>query len=114
MNYHFYITIKCLLIAITLFADTLPTSIYQIDTVFVTASRLENNMMNLPVSISLIDKQSIARNSIGDIASVLTKDNSVFMRNYALINGASQLSILGSTSQQVLVLLDGLPINSPS
>ncbi|MEO0083728.1 MAG: TonB-dependent receptor plug domain-containing protein [candidate division WOR-3 bacterium] len=114
MNYHFYITIKCLLIAITLFADTLPTPVYQVDTVFVTASRLENNMMNLPVSISLIDKQSIKHNSIGDIASVLTKDNSVFMRNYALINGASQISILGSTSQQVLVLLDGLPINSPS
>lgn len=84
------------------------------DTIFVTASRIEMKIKLLPLSTQLITKNEIALKSIGDVASVLSSEAGIDVRNYSLLNGASTINLLGSTSQQVLVLLDGLPINSPS
>ena len=66
------------------------------------------------MSTRLITKSDIIFKSIGDVASVLSGEAGIDVRNYSLVNGASTINLLGSTSQQVLVLLDGLPINSPS
>jgi len=88
--------------------------ITQIDTVFITATRFESNIYLLPVSSILITKSDISKKSISDVPSVLSGEAGIDVRNYSLINGASAISLFGSTSQQVLVLLDGLPINSPS
>lgn len=85
-----------------------------IDTVFVSASRIENNIFLLPISSLLITKSDINNKSSGDIASLLINEQGIDVRNYRLLNGASSISLLGSTSQQTLVLLDGLPINSAS
>ncbi len=98
------------LLLVNLFAQE--TSIN--DTIFVTASRIEMKMKSLPLSTQLITKNDIALKSIGDVASVLSGEAGIDVRNYSLVNGASTINLLGSTSQQVLVLLDGLPINSPS
>jgi outer membrane cobalamin receptor len=84
------------------------------DTIFITASRIETKIKSLPLSTQLITKNEIALKSIGDVASALEGIAGIDIRNYSLVNGASTINLLGSTSQQVLVLLDGLPINSPS
>lgn len=96
------------------FIFTFAQEIIPVDTVFVTASRLENRIYFLPISSLLISKNDLTTKSIGDIASVLSGNVGIDVRNYSLVNGASSISLLGSTSQQVLVLLDGLPMNSPS
>ncbi len=85
-----------------------------IDTIFVTASRIESNINALPISTLLISYEEIKTKTLGDIASVLSGEAGIDIRNYSLINGASTISLLASTSQQSLLLLDGLVINSPS
>ncbi|MCX7785247.1 MAG: TonB-dependent receptor [candidate division WOR-3 bacterium] len=84
------------------------------DTIFVTASRIKNNLYSLPISTLFISQDEIKIKTLGDIASILSGTAGVDIRNYSLINGASTISLLGATSQQSLLLLDGLAINSPS
>ncbi len=84
------------------------------DTIFVTASRIESKVSLLPISAILISQEVIKTKTLGDIASVLSGEAGIDVRNYALINGASAINLWGSTSQQSLLLLDGSPIHSPS
>ena len=102
----------CLLF--TTFSVILAQEINSSDTIFITATRIETNINAIPISSILITKSQIKEKSIGDVASALSSEAGIDVRNYSLINGASSVSLFGSTSQQVLVLLDGLPINSPS
>jgi outer membrane cobalamin receptor len=114
-----FIVVSCWLIVVSLSANYQTPEIQYptfnlSDTVFITASRVESRISNLPISSVLITRNDLAIKSIGDIASALVAENGMNVRSYSIINSASQISLFGSTSQQVLVLLDGLPINSPS
>ncbi len=113
------LVVSCWLSVVWLFADNQQLNIQSplsnlSDTVFVTASRVESRIFNLPISSILITKKDLAIKSIGDVASSIANEAGVDIRNYSIINGASTISLLGSTSQQVLVLLDNIQINSPS
>lgn len=85
-----------------------------VDTIFVSATRIPTRILNLPISTSLILAPDIQSQADKDIASALQGTAGLDIRNYSLVNSASSISLFGSTSQQVLVLLDGLPINSAS
>lgn len=115
----FFTVVSCSLLVVSLIANNQTSNnqypIFNLsDTVFVTASRIENQIFNLPISSLLITKNELEAKSIGDIATAITGEPGVNIRNYSLVNGASSISLFGSTSQQVLVLLDGLPLNSAS
>lgn len=94
--------------------DSVYQSTHIIDTIFVSASRISANILDLPVSTSLILKKDIQSKSNGDVASIFYGLAGIDTKSYSFINSAASISIYGSTSQQVLVLLDGLPINSAS
>ncbi|MBS4015764.1 MAG: TonB-dependent receptor [Candidatus Latescibacteria bacterium] len=102
------------------FAQSKPVSDIQyittspVDTIFVSATRVRTRIFNLPISTSLILHTDIQNKSDRDIASALSGTAGLDIRNYSLVNSASSISLFGSTSQQVLVLLDGLPVNSAS
>ncbi len=85
-----------------------------IDTVFISASRISTNILDLPLSTSLILKKDIISKTNGDVASVFYGLAGIDTKSYSFINSAASISLYGSTSQQVLVLLDGLPINFAS
>ena len=87
---------------------------YEFDTIFVTASRVKESITRIPLSTSLITEDVINFRNFGDISSVLDNLPGIDIRAYSLIGGATSLSLFGSSSQQVLVLLDGRPLNSPS
>jgi vitamin B12 transporter len=87
---------------------------YEFDTIFVTASRVKEPITRIPLSTSLITEDAINLRNFGDISSVLDNLPGIDIRSYSVIGGATSLSIMGSSSQQVLVLLDGRTINSPN
>jgi outer membrane cobalamin receptor len=87
---------------------------YEFDTIFVTASRVKEPITRIPLSTSLITEDVINLRNFGDISSVLDNLPGIDIRSYSVIGGATSLSLFGSSSQQVLVLLDGRPINSPT
>ena len=107
------ISLIFLLIPVILMAQVnQPT--YEIDTVFVTASRVEEPISQIPLSTILISEEAIRLRNFGDISSILYSNPGIDVRAYTLIGGATSLSLFGSSSQQVLVLLDGRTINSPN
>lgn len=87
---------------------------YEIDTIFVTASRVEEPINRIPLSVYLITEEAIRLRNYGDISSILYSSPGIDIRAYSVIGGATSISLFGSSSQQVLVLLDGRPLNSPS
>ncbi|MEO0114119.1 MAG: TonB-dependent receptor [candidate division WOR-3 bacterium] len=85
---------------------------YEVDTIFVTASRVEEPISRVPLHTSLINRDVIILKNFGDIGSVLYTLPGTDVRSYSIIGGASSVNLFGSSSQQVLVLLDGRPLNS--
>lgn len=86
----------------------------EIDTVFVTALRVSESISRIPLSTYIINKDEISLRYFGNIGSVLNHLPVLDIRTYSLIGGVTSMSLLGSSSAQVLVLLDGRVINSPN
>jgi len=105
----YYISLILACIPLILFAQ-----IYEVDTIFVTASRVEEPINRIPLHTFLINRDIISLRNFGDIGSVLNNLPGIDIRTYSIIGGTISWSLLGSSSQQVLVLLDGRPMNSPN
>uniref|UniRef100_A0A7C3UQA7 TonB-dependent receptor n=1 Tax=candidate division WOR-3 bacterium TaxID=2052148 RepID=A0A7C3UQA7_UNCW3 len=86
--------------------------IYQVDTIFVTASRVTASLEKLPVATAIIPRDLIFLKTFGDFSLLFGKEG-IDIRNYSLLKGLTSLSIFGSSAQQVLILIDGLPFYSP-
>lgn len=63
--------------------------------------------------VSLVSKQEISQSVQSDLASVLSKQRAVDIRSRGGFGVQSDLSIRGSSFDQVLVLLNGIPISDP-
>ncbi|MEO0102830.1 MAG: TonB-dependent receptor [candidate division WOR-3 bacterium] len=87
---------------------------YTTDTVFVTASRVTAQIEKLPISISLIPEKIILLKTYGDLTNLFTGEGGIDFRNYSFFKGIATLSIFGSSSPQVLTLIDGIPFYSPT
>ncbi len=85
----------------------------QLETIVVTASRLEEEAKGLTRKVEVITSEEIRSSGARDLADVLTRLTSVNMSNYGGTNGVKNIRMRGSSSAQVLVLLDGRPLNSP-
>ncbi len=108
-----YKILKILFLIIPIFLTAQENQIqYEIDTIFVTASRVEEPINRIPLSVNLITEEKIRLQNYGDISSILNNLPGIDIRSYSIIGGASSISLFGSTSQQVLVLVDGRIINS--
>ncbi len=90
------------------------TQVYEIDTIFVTASRATSHLAKASVSARIIPEEIILYRTLGDASSLFANEAGIDLRRYSFLKGISSLSIFGSSSQQVLVLIDGLPFYSPS
>lgn len=95
-------------------AQWVMAQIYPIDTIFVTASRVTAQIEKLPVATTIIPEEIIRLKTFGDFTNLFLGEEGIDFRGYSFLKGLASLSIFGSTSQQVLVLLDGIPFYSPS
>ncbi|MEO0098387.1 MAG: TonB-dependent receptor [candidate division WOR-3 bacterium] len=97
------------IIPLSLLAQT-----YTVDTIFITASRVTSQIEKLPVAVNIISEEVIRLKGFGDFSGIFSGIEGIDFRNYTFLKGLSSLSLLGSTSQQVLVLVDGIPFYSPA
>ncbi len=80
--------------------------------VVVTATRVDSSVLDSPSSVSLISAQQIADSGATDVAQVINSQPGVVVNNYGPTGALKTVSLRGSTSSQVLVLLDGIRLNS--
>ncbi|MFH0856195.1 MAG: TonB-dependent receptor [Candidatus Omnitrophota bacterium] len=84
-----------------------------LDKIVVTPSRIEESSGDVGRVVDVVTSGEIQSSGAQDLADALTSLTSVEMSNYGGPGANTNIRMRGSTSAQVLVLMDGRPINSP-
>ncbi|MDD5282492.1 MAG: TonB-dependent receptor, partial [Candidatus Omnitrophica bacterium] len=84
-----------------------------LDKIVVTPSRIEESSGDVGRVVDVLTSADMEKSGSQDLASALTDLTSVDISNYGGPNAEKSIRMRGSTSAQVLVLMDGRPINNP-
>ncbi len=86
--------------------------VMELDEVVVTASRYEESIMDTPVSIEVIDQEEIEESGANNIAELISSTTGVQIVDQGGSSGLKTINLRGSSANQVLVMIDGQPINN--
>lgn len=78
--------------------------------IVVTATKVEQNLQNVPASVSVVTEEEIARHAYSSVADMLQDVPGVEVADNSLA-GAMRIRIRGESGARVLVLVDGQKIN---
>ncbi|WP_027339288.1 TonB-dependent receptor plug domain-containing protein [Halonatronum saccharophilum] len=92
-------------------AEEVEESFFIFEEVVVTASRYEELLSETFTSIEIIREEEIRERSVENVGDLLRDVSGVNINDNAGASGVKTISIRGSASEQVLVLIDGQPIN---
>lgn len=84
----------------------------ELNEVVVTATRIDSPILESPSAISVISAADLTAPGTLDLSSVLARQSGVVVNDYGPTGSTKSVSLRGSTSDQVLVLLDGVRLNS--
>lgn len=85
----------------------------ELDKIVVTPSRIEESSAETGRVVDVVTSSDIEKSGAQDLAGALTELTSVDISNYGGPNATKSIRMRGSTAAQVLVLMDGRPINNP-
>jgi outer membrane receptor for ferrienterochelin and colicins len=106
---------KLIVLSLSLF--TLPAIAFPqdvaLDKIVVTPSRIEESSGDVGRVVDVVTSQEIESEGAQDLADALTDFTSVNISSYGGPNATKSVRMRGSTAAQVLVLMDGRPINNP-
>jgi len=81
--------------------------------IVVTPSRIEEQQGSTPAKVDVITMKEIYSSTSSDLTAPLTGLAGVNISDYGELGSAKSVRMRGSTAAQVLVMIDGRPINSP-
>ncbi len=81
---------------------------FELDEVVVTATRTEELILYVPQHVTIITSEQIEESGAGNISEVLNIHSGVSITDYGPQGSLKSVSIRGSTSAQVLVLINGV------
>ncbi|MDD5027204.1 MAG: TonB-dependent receptor [Candidatus Omnitrophica bacterium] len=84
-----------------------------LDKIVVTPSRIEESSADVGRTVDVITSRDMERSGAQNLADALTELTSVEISNYGGPGTDKNIRMRGSTASQVLVLMDGRPINNP-
>lgn len=84
-----------------------------IERIVVTPSRIREDIEETGRKVDLITREDIELSSADNLAELLTDFTSVNISSYGGVGANKNIRMRGSSSAQVLVMIDGRPINSP-
>ena len=85
----------------------------ELDKIVVTPSRIEESYGDTCRNVDVVTSKDIESSGSGNVAEALTDITSVNMRDYGGPGASKTIRMRGSTASQVLVLVDGRPVNNP-
>jgi vitamin B12 transporter len=88
------------------------TKTYQLGEVVVTATRSPISIKDSPSPVEVIDLQTIEHANGSTVADVLENYSSVFLKDYGADAALKTVSLRGTASEHLLVLVNGSRINS--
>jgi outer membrane cobalamin receptor len=84
----------------------------ELDEVVVTATRTKEELLNVPEHVTIITEDEIKDSGASSINELLIKKTGVHITSYGADGAQKSVSIRGSSSSQVLILVDGCRINN--
>jgi len=85
----------------------------ELDKIVVIASGVEENLAGVARNVDVVNSRDIERSQGTDLAQVLTELTSVNISDYGSAGATKNVRMRGSSAAQVLILVDGRPINNP-
>ncbi|GAX62595.1 outer membrane cobalamin receptor protein [Candidatus Scalindua japonica] len=85
-----------------------------IEEIIVTATRTETRVSQLPDSVTVISKEQINQQKATTIFEALRSVPGLNLRKSGGIGRLTSVTIRGSNTNQVLVMIDGVQVNSPT
>ena len=82
--------------------------------IVVSATRIPQAVRDVGVSVSVVPRETIEKLNAQNVGEVLNKVADVRLDTYGSMGARSDISIRGSSANQVYVMVDGRPINVPS
>ncbi|MEK6647649.1 MAG: TonB-dependent receptor [Candidatus Firestonebacteria bacterium] len=82
--------------------------------IVITATRYPMILKDVPASVTVITKKDIEKTNAKKLGDVLRKTAGVDITSYGAVGSLTQANIRGALAAQVLILVDGRPINSIS
>ena len=86
-------------------------TVVEIDKIVITATRTEIDILNAPAYISVVTEEDFNKMGAKNIADVLSMQTGTNIRDYGPEGSLKNISIRGSSSEGVLVLIDGIRLN---
>jgi vitamin B12 transporter len=80
----------------------------------VTATRVPTPVVDIPAGVTVIDRQTIEQRGYNTLAEALSAVPGVRVSQSGGAGGVGSVFVRGTNSDQVLVMIDGMPINDPS
>jgi vitamin B12 transporter len=111
LQYTFFVALATL--ALFKCADALNEEPYQMDPVYVSASRLAISADASGRQVTVIDSTEIARRGATSIADLLSTLPGIHVRTRGPLGVQTDLEMAGASFSQVLVLVDGMRVNDP-
>lgn len=80
--------------------------------IVVTATRTEKEVLTAPGHVTVLSAEEISRSGAKDVADLLTRQAAIKINDYGAEGALKSISIRGSSSSQVLVLVNGMRQNN--
>ncbi|HVP19750.1 MAG TPA: TonB-dependent receptor [Spirochaetia bacterium] len=96
------------LLSARVWAEDLP----ELQETVVTATRAPTDLLQSPSFVTVITQKDIEASGAADLSGVLSQQSGVVVNDYGPQGQGKTVSIRGSTSSQVLVMVDGIRLNS--
>lgn len=81
--------------------------------VVVSATKIEESVENVAQDVTIITSEEIERSGHSSVADTLKNVTGIQIREYGNRGASSSISVRGSSSAQVLILIDGKRLNKP-
>lgn len=85
----------------------------KLEEVIVTATRIEESIEDVAQDVTVITKKEIESGSYGSVSEVIRNVIGLNLFEYGNRGSSASVSLRGSTSEQVLILIDGKRLNKP-
>jgi vitamin B12 transporter len=99
--------------SVSLAADAVEAS-SEVDQIVVTAGRAADKLSEVPVSMTIIDAETLRKRQAVVVSDLLSRTPGVTVTRNGGVGGSTQVRIRGAETDQTAVLIDGVKLNDPS
>jgi vitamin B12 transporter len=86
----------------------------EVDQIVVTAGRTADKLSDVPVSMTVIDAETLRERQTVVVSDLLSRTPGVTVTRNGGVGGSTQVRIRGAESDQTVVLIDGVKLSDPS